>query len=88
MIIAFAKSFQEDIEKISDQQVLTRLNSLLQSLEQAPSLTEIHNLKKLKTSGSYYRIRFGDYRVGLKFENGQLHLIRFLHRKDMYRYFP
>jgi mRNA interferase RelE/StbE len=36
----------------------------------------------------YYRIRLGDYRVGLKIENNTVCFVRFLHRKDIYRYFP
>lgn len=36
----------------------------------------------------YYRIRVGDYRLGLALEGDTVILVRFLHRKEIYRYFP
>ena len=88
MNVEYSKSFKKDIETVNDQKVLARLKELLLSFEQITSLTEIQNLKKLKASGNYYRIRVGDYRIGLKFEENKLTLVRFLHRKEVYRYFP
>lgn len=42
----------------------------------------------MKAKGSYYRIRIGNYRLGLKQEQDTLTLLRFMHRKDIYTYFP
>jgi mRNA interferase RelE/StbE len=36
----------------------------------------------------YFKIRFGNYRVGLKIEHDSILLMKVLHRKDIYRYFP
>jgi len=55
--------------------------------EQAQDPQEIGNLKKLKT-GDYYRIRLGDYRLGLILKSDTLVFVRLLHRKDLYKYFP
>ncbi|HEY4721787.1 MAG TPA: type II toxin-antitoxin system RelE/ParE family toxin [Anaerolineae bacterium] len=46
------------------------------------------NIKKLQGGTNYYRIRVGDYRVGLVVESDTVTFVRFLHRKDIYRYFP
>ena len=46
------------------------------------------NIKKLKADGDYYRIRVGDYRIGLTEDEGAIAFVRVLHRKEMYRYFP
>ncbi|MEW5798660.1 MAG: type II toxin-antitoxin system RelE/ParE family toxin [Bacteroidota bacterium] len=88
MNVEYSKSFKRDIETVNDQKVLARLKELLLTLEQVSALTEIQNTKKLKTSGNYYLIKVGDYRIGLKFEENKLTLFRFLHRKEVYRYFP
>lgn len=45
-------------------------------------------VEKLKGYHAYYRIRFGDYRVGVRFEEGTLTFERVLHRKEIYRFFP
>jgi mRNA interferase RelE/StbE len=42
----------------------------------------------MKGYPSYYKIRFGSYRVGIKLENEIVIFERALHRKEIYRYFP
>ncbi len=49
---------------------------------------EIPNLKKMKGYKNAYRIRFGEYRIGLLFENNNIKLSRVMNRKEIYRYFP
>lgn len=46
-------------------------------------------MKKLSGgSGDYYRLRVGDYRIGLEIEGEIIVFVRCLHRRDIYRYFP
>jgi mRNA-degrading endonuclease RelE of RelBE toxin-antitoxin system len=47
----------------------------------------IRNLKKLKAQGSHYRIRMGDYRLGLVIEEDTVCFVRFLHRSEIYKFF-
>ena len=61
---------------------------MIGQVEQAETLLDVASLEKLKGGGEYYRIRIGNYRVGLKLENNTAVFVRFLHRKDIYRYFP
>jgi len=59
--------------------------------EESENYTELHqiqNLGKLKGYADYYKIRVGDYRIGLKFEHETLTFERILHRKDIYKVFP
>ena len=51
-------------------------------------MEDISNVKKIKGDGDYYRIRVGEYRIGLAEENNAIAFIRVLHRKEIYRYFP
>ncbi|WP_374754821.1 type II toxin-antitoxin system RelE family toxin [Dyadobacter psychrophilus] len=44
--------------------------------------------KKLKGFSNAYRIRIGDYRVGIFVENNIVELARIAHRKDIYKVFP
>lgn len=34
------------------------------------------------------RLRIGDYRLGMIVEGEVVEIVRFLHRRDIYRYFP
>ena len=49
---------------------------------------EIPGIRKLKGHRHYFRIRFGDYRIGVTYQNDILSLEILLHRKDIYKYFP
>jgi mRNA interferase RelE/StbE len=38
--------------------------------------------------GPYYRIRIGEYRLGIAAEDDEATLLRFLHRSEIYQFFP
>jgi len=73
---------------VKDKGLLKRVKEIIESFEKANTLSEINNLKKLKGSGNYYRLRVGDYRVGIAFTDDTAIFVRFLNRKDIYKYFP
>jgi mRNA interferase RelE/StbE len=60
----------------------------IEQVEHADSLHGISNIKRLTADGAYYRIRIGDYRIGITMENDIVTFVRCLHRRDIYRYFP
>ena len=68
--------------------MLQQVREAIEQVEEAPNPQMINNLKQLKGEGEYVRIKIGDYRIGLKLENDTFIFIRFLNRKDIYRYFP
>lgn len=47
-------------------------------------------VQKLKGYQEYYRLRVGDYRIGLRIDSDQrvIEFCRVLHRKEVYRKFP
>jgi mRNA interferase RelE/StbE len=61
---------------------------IIEEVESASSLSNIKNMKKLKGDTISYRIRLGDYRLGIYFENGIIEFARIVHRKDIYKIFP
>lgn len=88
MRVDFRKSFTRDLKKIKDNNLLQQVRAAIEEAEAAPNLNMISNLKQLKGEREYFRIKIGNYRIGLKLENDTFIFIRFLHRKDIYRYFP
>ena len=54
----------------------------------AAVLQDMQNIKKLKGHDNYYRLKISDYRLGFSYENGEINIIRFLHRKEIYKLFP
>ncbi len=88
MKTAFRESFDSDLSAITDAGLLRRIRKAIEQVESAKTFQQIPNLKRLESSGKYYRIRLGEYRLGFVFENGAVTFVRFLHRKEIYRYFP
>ena len=88
MIVEFRQSFIRDLKRIRDRQLVDRIKEAIEQLEQADSLTNMVSVKPIQGHEHYFRIRVGDYRLGLFLEDDTAALVRFLHRKDIYRYFP
>lgn len=88
MKVAFRESFAKDLKAVRDARLLKRVKRLIENAEGADSLSDLPSLKKLQGNKNFFRIRIGDYRVGLALENDTLVFVRFLNRKSMYRSFP
>ncbi len=88
MNVEFRRSFEKDLGNIKDVALLQRIKAVIEEVEIAENLGDIRNLKKLKVESDYYRIRVGDYRIGITVEDDAVIFVRVLHRKDVYRYFP
>lgn len=77
------------MDKISDEAVKNKIVEVIINVEEANSLHEISQLKKLKGFKNYYRIRLGDYRIGLEVQNNDMVIfVLIAHRKEVYRRFP
>ncbi len=88
MEVSVSKTFEKDIRKITDKRIAKRILDLIEILENSKSIHSIRNLKKLKTPGNYFRIRLGNYRLGLLVEKNTVYLLRIMDRKEIYDYFP
>ena len=89
MKIEFDKSFLKSIDKLGEPIIKNRLIELIAELEKAESIKDIQQIKKLSGFKDFYRIRIGNYRLGLEFsESETLTLIYIGHRKDIYKFFP
>jgi len=84
----FRKSFLKDAKTLHSKKLKERIKSTIRDVEKAENLQSIGNLKKLKGSEKYYRIRIGDYRIGIIVEGQMVTFVRCLHRREIYRYIP
>ena len=88
MTTSFRKSFTRDLKKVKDQAVLDRIREVIEQVEAAPDLQAIGDLKKLSGSSAVFRIRVGEYRIGVAIDGDTVDFVRVLHRRDVYRFFP
>ena len=82
MKVEFKKSFVKDLERVRDKGLKERVKQTIERIEEAQTLQEIVNVKKLRGGERYYRIRIGDYRLGLVLEGDAAIFVRFLHWYD------
>ncbi|MFZ4707248.1 MAG: type II toxin-antitoxin system RelE family toxin [Bacteroidales bacterium] len=89
MIVEFDKSFSKSLDKIRNPNLFTRIEGMIIEFENAHSVNDIKNSKKLTGFKNYYRVRIGDYRLGFECISPTIvRLIVVAHRKDIYRMFP
>lgn len=87
MKVLYRESFLRDIESLQDSALRKRVHEAIVQVKQAATLKDIASIRKLQGRDPHYRIRIGDYRLGLILEKSTVVFIRCLHRKDIYRHF-
>ena len=88
MKIEYRKKFLKELSKIPQGKRSKIESFVFKELPKANSVFVLGNIEQMKGYPSCYKIRFGQYRIGLKMEDDIVILERALHRKDIYRYFP
>ena len=89
MDVQYRQSFLKDLKKLKGQPVYDRIFELaFTALPEADSLSDITNVKAMKGHPNRYRIRVGNYRVGIEVHDNNVEVMRVLHRREFYRYFP
>lgn len=88
MKVEFTKNFDKQIDKISDQIILKKIKSAVLKVEAAENIQNIPGIKKLTGYTNHYRLRIGDYRIGITLKNGAVWFAAIAHRKDIYSVFP
>ncbi len=68
--------------------MLTRVKEVIEQVQLAKDVRVLTRVKKLRGHDSYFRIRLGDYRIGLEIVGDEAIFIRFLHRREVYKFFP
>lgn len=88
MIIKIDRVFEKDTDKVKDKNIIKLIAACIENIQKAKNVNEIRHLKKLQGHNLHFRIKIKDYRIGLIYENNEIEFVRFLHRKEIYRYFP
>ena len=88
MNVEYRKHFLKELAKIPSSHRTDIENFIFHDLPSFKSLSECKKIERMKGYPGFYKVRFGDYRVGLHIEGDTLVLERVLHRKEIYRYFP
>ncbi len=88
MTFDFERSFTKEYERIKNPKLASEINEAISNVSKAKSIIEIKNLKKIVGHKTAYRIRTGDYRIGVFIENQTITFAAFDHRSKIYKRFP
>ena len=89
MNVTYRKAFLKDLKKLKNLPIYDKVFEFaFADLVDAKSLKDLNNVKPMRGYSKRYRLRFGDYRVGIELQNDTVDIKRVLHRRDIYRYFP
>ncbi len=88
MICIYKSSFRKSLSKFKDPKLAVALLKVIDQVSAAENMTDIDGLKKLKNHKTAYRIRVGEYRIGLVITERSVTFAAFAHRKDIYKRFP
>lgn len=69
-------------ERVKIEKIVFEESAVWESIESAGIF------EKLKGYKSFYKARFGNYRIGVSYSDDTLIFQRVLHRKEIYKYFP
>jgi mRNA interferase RelE/StbE len=84
----FLSHFFKSIDKLKSADVKSDVVNAILNVEQAKDTSEIKSIKKLSGHKFSYRIRIGEYRIGVFIENEIVEFAVVAHRKDIYKIFP
>ena len=88
MRVQYLSKFSKDLDKIILPAVKKSILNVIEEVKAADSINQIGNVKKLVGFKSAYRIRVGQYRIGVFVEKNLVQFARIAHRKDIYKLFP
>ena len=88
MEVEYAPAFARDLKRERNAEVRSRVEKLIEDLKAAPAITSVSGAVRVTAPGRYYRVRLGDHRLGFALEGDRVVLLRFMHRRDIYRHFP
>jgi mRNA interferase RelE/StbE len=84
----YSKKFLKDLASIPQNERTSIEKFVFERILFGKSLSELGKVEKLRGHEKHFKVRFGNYRIGLRLENEVIILERVLHRKEIYRYFP
>ena len=88
MEIRYHPRFDRDTRRIRSRDLSSRLERTIAELKAASNIKEISGVQPIAGWEDLYRIRIGDYRLGLELVDNSAVLLRFGHRREFYRGFP
>lgn len=91
MEVVVSRTFMKDL-RTKPATVVLAVDKMIAALESADSLelsgVDYKKMEGQKRGEHYYRIRLGEWRVGIEYIRPKVVVLRILSRGEVYKYFP
>lgn len=88
MIVKATSGYVKSLDKLKNPLVEKNAIKAYENIVSAKSISDIKNHKKMVGHTNAYRIKIGDYRIGIFITGQTVTLETIAHRKDIYKRFP
>ena len=89
MKVLYRKLFLKDLKRLRKQPIYEQIAELAFTvLPEANQLRDVPGIKAMRRHPKRYRIRVGNYRIGIEAKGDTVEVMRMLPRGKFYRYFP
>jgi mRNA interferase RelE/StbE len=88
MDLKYHKKFLKELSKLPSDYRTTIERIVFIEMPNKEKNQIINSLSKLKGCNHHYKIRVGQYRIGVYFDGINFEFRRVKHRKDIYKFFP
>ncbi len=89
MKVIYTKTFLKDLSKVFPDKRRKQIEKFV--FVELPGLSSIEsagNIEQMTGFKNYYKVRFGDFRVGMNKNDNTIEVLRVLNRKAIYKHFP
>jgi mRNA interferase RelE/StbE len=88
MKVEYSKKFLKQLAAVPGD-IRSKIESFVfEELVSTSSIFEMGKVEKLKGYDGFYKVRFGNYRLGLVVENEVIIVKTVMHRREIYKFFP
>ena len=91
MNVEYRKLFLKDLSDYKSDKIYQKVYDIvfedIPKIEKFNDLFDNYDVIPLKGTKNRYRIKINEFRVGFELNDDTIEFMRFLHRKEFYRYF-
>lgn len=88
MNVSYSKKFLKQLASIPSETRIKIEEFVFNELISVSSTSSLGKVEKMQGHHGFYKVRFGNYRVGLAIENEVIIVKTVMHRREIYKFFP
>jgi mRNA interferase RelE/StbE len=88
MEVRYSKKFLKQLTGVPSETRVKIERFVFNELVSVSSIAVLGKVEKMQGYDGFYKVRFGNYRLGLVIENEMITAKAVMHRREIYKFFP